>query len=183
MTFACCLAWFVITTVGAFAQELGHESTTVTQTLTIEAIDKENRVVTLKDPQGVGVVVKMPDELEGFSRLKLGGLLTATYFRALAIRSHKRGEPAASSGVTTTVVRRNENTPGSETQFEQTFTVAVEAIDMRGSSMRVIDSEGRELTLVLRDSSRLQDLQPRDQIDVTYYGSLTISATETPGKQ
>jgi hypothetical protein len=45
------------------------ESTPVTRTATIEAIDKASRTVTLKGSQG-SVEIKVVDQMEGFNTLK-----------------------------------------------------------------------------------------------------------------
>jgi hypothetical protein len=48
---------------------LSHLSVPLTRS--IEAIDKANRVVTLKGPAGNSVDVKAPDQMEGFNSLKV----------------------------------------------------------------------------------------------------------------
>ena len=65
-------------------QKPAPESTPITRTATIEAIDKANRTVTLKGPAGNSVEIKAPEQMEGFNSLKVGHQVTATYFAAIA---------------------------------------------------------------------------------------------------
>ena len=151
-------------------QEPGLE-TTSTLTATIEAIDKTNRTVTLKGPINT-VVVKAPDEMEGFNSLRVGDQVVATYYEALAVNNRKPGEPAPSAEVTTT--ERKDRTPGSTTRRQQTFTVTIEAIDVKTPSIRVKGPKGNVASFAVRDPKRLQTLKVGDTVDVTYYESLLI---------
>jgi len=170
----CCIFLVAIRTASATMQEPAYESRTVTRTAAIEAIDKENRVLTLKDPDGASTVLKAPDELVGFETLRVGHVVIAVYFRAMAIRAHRPEESAPSIEPPATV-RRDESVPGSESRLEQTFVVTVEAIDLKAPSLRVMESDGRELTLTVRDSKPLEKLKTGDTIDVTYYDSLVVN--------
>jgi hypothetical protein len=178
----CCLALLTVTTAGVMAQQPVYQSKPVTQTATIDAIDKANRVVILKGPMGNSFEVKAPDEMEGFDTLKVGDQVSVTYFEALAVRVRKPGEPAPPAEPTTTV-QRKENTPGSETRREQNFTVTVDAIDAKAPSVRVKGPKGRTLTLAVRDPKQLQNLKVGDTVDMTYYESLLVKVERAPKKK
>jgi hypothetical protein len=158
---------------GLVAQQPAYQSKPETVTATIEAIDKANRVVTLKGPEGNSVDVKAPDQMEGFDSLKVGDEVTATYFAAVMIRARKPGDPA-STGEPATTVRRTERTPGSETRQERTFTVTVEAVDMKAPSLRVKGPQGRVVTMAVADPKQLQNLKAGDTVDLTHYESLLV---------
>ena len=88
-----CLVLLAMTTARVVAQQPVSESEAVTLTGTIEAIDKVNRIVTLKGP-GRTVDVKAPPEMEGFTSLRVGDQVTATYFEAMVVSVRKPGQPA-----------------------------------------------------------------------------------------
>jgi hypothetical protein len=155
------------------------ESTPVTVTATIEAIDKATRVVTLKGPAGNSVEIKAPAEMEGFNSLKVGDLVSATYHQAVAVSVRKPGAPATSSEPIVTT-QRKDRTPGSETRSQQTFTVTITAIDPKASSVTVKDPRGRLVTLAVRDAKQFQNLKVGDTVDVTYYESLFIKVARPP---
>jgi hypothetical protein len=173
-SFACgFVAGLVLITRSLAAQQPALQSKPETITATIEAIDKASRVVTLKGPKGNSVDVKAPDQMEGFNSLKVGDEVTATYFAAVMLRARKPGDPAA-TGEPATTVRRTERTPGSDTRQERTFTVTVEAVDMKAPSLRVKGPQGRVVTMTVADPKQLQNLKAGDTVDLTYFESLLV---------
>jgi hypothetical protein len=176
--------WYVVLmlmTTSLVAQQPAYQSKPVTVTATIEAIDKANRLVTLRGPEGNSVDVKAPDQMEGFNSLKVGDQVTATYFAAVMIRARKAGDPV-SGGEPATTVRRTERTPGSETRQERTFTATVEAVDMKAPSLRVKGPQGRVLTVAVTDPKQLQNLKAGDTVDLTYYESLLVKVGRPANK-
>ena len=167
------LVGLTLMTTSLVAQQPASQTKVVTVTATIEAIDKANRVVTLKGPEVNSVDVKAPDQMEGFNSLKVGDQVTASYFSAVMIRARKPGDPA-STGEPATTVRRTERTPGSETRQERTFTVTVEAVDPKAPSLRVKGPQGRVVPLLVSDPKQVQNLKAGDTVDLTYYESLLI---------
>ena len=74
------------------------QTRTVTVKATIEAIDKTNRIITLKGAKGNLVDVYATDKVKRFDELKVGDVITATYSESIAIRVRKPGEPAPETG-------------------------------------------------------------------------------------
>ena len=54
-------------------------------TATVQDIDRQNRIVTLKGPDGNTVQVKVDEGVKGFDQLKPGDQVVATYTDALAL--------------------------------------------------------------------------------------------------
>ena len=158
---------------GGAAQQSIPESRPVTVTATIEAIDRENRVVRLRRPGGETVDVRVPGDLAAFRALKVGDPVSATYTEALAVRVRKPGDPAPAAAPAT-VTQRKEGTPGSETRREQTFAFTVTAIDPKVPSITLKGPKGRVETMMVRDPTQLQGVKVGDTIDVTYYESLLV---------
>ena len=173
-SFACwCALGLMLVIPGLSARQPAYQSKPETITATIQAIDKANRVLTLKGPK-VTLDVKASDQMEGFDSLKVGDEVTAIYFSAVMIRAHRAGDPTA-TGVPTTTVNRAERNPGSETQRERTFTVTVEAVDARAPSLRVKTSKGELMTVPVSDPKPLQNLKVGDAVDVTYFESVLVT--------
>ena len=161
------------------AQQTIAESKPVTISATIEAIDKDTRMVTLKGPKGNSVPVKAPADMQGFNTLKVGDVVSATYFESLAVRIRKPGDPAPATTASTTT-QRKELTPGSETRREQTVSVTVEAIDAATPSITVKGPQGRVLTFRVENPKLLQNVKVGDTVDVTYFEALFIKVGRAP---
>ena len=153
-----------------------YESAPKTVTATIEAIDKTSRVVTLKTDAGNRLHVTAPDDMEGFNRLRVGDVVAARYFEAVAVRLARPGSPAP-SGVPTTIVKRKDDTPGSQTMSERTFRATVVALDAAAPSLTVKGAEGTERTMKVTDPAQLQALKAGDALDVTFYESRLVEVT------
>jgi hypothetical protein len=173
------LLMLAVAMVPLLAQQSTAESKPVTRTATIVAIDKTNRIVTLKGEKEGNITVKAPDQMEGFDSLKVGDQVTATYFEAVVVRVRKPGDPPASPDPQTTVTRKD-RTAGSEVRREQTYTVTIESLDMTGRTVRVKRGQEPAMTLGVRDPKNLQGLKVGDTVDVTFYESLLVKVARPP---
>lgn len=179
MTIKSASAWLfllAVTTASLVAQQATTESKPVTRTATVVAIDKANRIVTLRNAQEAKIAVRAPEQMEGFDSLKVGDQVSATYFEAVVVRVRKPGDPAASPDPQTTVTRK-ERTAGSEIRREQTYTVTIESLNLTGRSVRVKRGQEPAMTLAVREPQLLQGLKVGDTVDVTYYESLFVKVT------
>jgi Cu/Ag efflux protein CusF len=166
---------------GAAARQAIYESTPQTLTATIESIDKTSRIVTLKTTAGNRLHVNAPDEMEGFASLRIGDVVTATYFEAIAVRLVTPGAPAPST-TPATVVRRKQGRPGSETLREQSVRATVTAVDLAAPSLTVKTTEGTERTMKVTDAAQLKAVKVGDSLDVTFYESRLVSVARPPKK-
>jgi Cu/Ag efflux protein CusF len=166
----------------ASAQSSASQSKPVTRTATIEAIDQANRMVTLKGANGHTFDVKAPEEMQGFKSLKVGDLVTATYFEAMAVQIRKPGAAAPAAAPPSTTTTRQDRKPGSQTRRSQTFSVSVEAVDAAARSITVKGPQGRTVTMQVRDPTQLENVKAGDTLDVTYYESLLVKVSRPPKK-
>ena len=180
MRHSCSLLLAALAGVTLTAQGPVYESAPVTRTATIQSIDKTNRVVTLKGEKGSDIEVTVPSQMEGFNSLRVGDQVSATYYDAVALSIRKPGDPAPAAPYTS--VQRKEGTPGSQTRKEQTFTATIDAIDANAPSVRLKGSQGRVVTLAVRDPGQLKSLKVGDGVDVTYYQSLMVKVARAAKK-
>jgi hypothetical protein len=169
------IAASLVLAAGASSQTI-YESEPVTSTATIDAIDKANRVVTLELSTGALVDVTAPPEMEGFNSLKVGDQVSATYFEAIVVQLRKPGDPAP-SGTPTTIVRRKDRQPGSETTRQRTVRVTVDAVDPKTPSLTVKTAEGRVRTLKVTNAALLQNIKAGDTLDAAVHESLLVNVT------
>lgn len=169
------MAWLgLLSAQGVNAQKVIDEIKPITLTATIEKIDAATRTVTMKGTRGQIVEVTAPEDMQGFSTLKIGDVVTATYYEAVAAQIRRPGEPAPPTDPIVTT-QRKERTPGSERRRQQTFTVTIEAVDPKTSTVRVKGPQGTVLNVIAADPKQLQNLKPGDLVDLTYYESLLVT--------
>lgn len=157
----------------ATAGQAFNPDTTVTVTATIEAVDKENRIVRLRRKGADSVDVKAPADMQGFSSLRVGDQVTATYYADYAVEVRKPGDTTPPPAPTT-LTQRKEATPGSETRMQRTFRVTVVAIDLKVPSLTVKGPQGHIVTLGMPDANQLQNIKVGDTVDVKYFESMLV---------
>jgi hypothetical protein len=157
----------------AIAQERTPISVTeaVTVKATIEAIDKTNRIVTLKGPKGRLIDVKADESVKRFDELKVGDVVSATYSESIAVHVRKPGDPAPDKE---RVVVRPQSRPGASVEDIKTMTVTVEEIDRSVPSITIKDSQGNTRSYKVRDPKRLEGVNVGDKVDIYYTVALLL---------
>jgi Cu/Ag efflux protein CusF len=155
------------------ARELTATETTTTKA-TIVAIDKANRIVTLRTPKGEDWTVYADERVRRFNELQVGDVISASYSQALAVRIRKPGAAAPKSKTESLV--RDADKIGAKVTKEQTVSVTVQEIDLPSSKLTVKDSNGKTLSFKVRDADNLRELKVGDKVDVTYTEALLLKA-------
>jgi hypothetical protein len=147
----------------------------VTVTATIEAIDKTNRLVTLKRQNGKLVTVEVDTAVHRFDQLKVGDVIRATYYESIAINVRKPGDPVPKA-YDTAYGKLPGDKPGAKEMVKETITVTVLAIDKPNKSVTVRRKDGSELSMRVNDVRYLDVVKPGDTVDITYARGLLLKA-------
>jgi hypothetical protein len=163
----------LVSLTAAFAQERTPLSVTeaVTVRATIEAIDKNDRIITLKGPNGNLVDVNADESVKRFDELKVGDVVSATYSESIAVHVRKPGDPAPDKE---RVIVRPQSKPGASVEDVKTMTVTVEAIDPSVPSVTIKDPQGKTRSYRVRDPKRLEGVKVGDKVDIYYTVALLL---------
>jgi hypothetical protein len=163
----------------AFAGAAAAQTKTITGdevvvTATVEAIDAQNRILTLKSPDGTYEMVYAPPEMKRFAELKVGDKITARYYDNIVIRLKKPGEAAVdldSASVTPGVGKR----PGGTAATQRTITATIIGIDPKVPSISLTGPNGWKYISRVEDKKALSMLKVGDKLDITWTEALLIS--------
>ena len=99
--------FILLIAAGGWAAEPASWATAnmVKETATVQAIDQSTRMVTLKGPKGNSITFKAGDDVRNLAQVKVGDLVTFTYFESLAVRVLKEGEAFPASGKSASMSR------------------------------------------------------------------------------
>lgn len=157
------------------------ENATTTVHATVEAIDHDARIVTLRGPAGGSVTVKAGESVKNLSQLKVGDQVRAVYHESLAVRVRKAGDPANGYAVAASESSAA-GSPGEGgdkgvpvAAWSQTISATVQDVDRKGSAVTLKGPGGRMHTLKVRDPKRLNNVNVGDEVDITYSESLAVS--------
>ncbi len=151
-------------------------------TATVEAVDQENRIVTLKGPQGDITAVRVGDDVRNLDRLAAGDTVEIDYYEAVALDI--KNTDAAPTATQTTSVKRAKpgEKPGGMVQRKVRVVTEVMGVNPESQTLLVRGPLGNLTRIKVKDPARLAEFKVGAKVDVTYIESLAIAIRETPRK-
>ena len=159
----------------AHAAQTVKKSESVTATATIQAIDKANRLVTLKDETGAEDTMQVTPAMKRFDELKVGDKVKVTYYESLVLQVRRPGDPAKTGGTDAALTKGTGASPSATLSVQQTTTVEVLAIDQKLPSITVKTADGRTVTRKVEERKNLEGVKVGDKIDITYTQAALMS--------
>jgi Cu/Ag efflux protein CusF len=156
---------------GAMAGEL------ISLTATVEAIDLEKRLVTLKGPEGNTVTLEVGEQARNLSQVKVGDQVQADYYESVALYAQKPDGslPAAAEMAAVERAPAGEK-PGIAAVDSRIITATVESIDLEKRTVALKGPEGNTLNLKLDDRTpNLENLKAGDQVVARFTQAIAIS--------
>ena len=146
-----------------------------TLTSTVHDIDKVNRVVTLKGPDGGLVQLKLGDEVKNFDQIEKGDKVVTEYYGSVAVEVHKGGVAPTSSGSSTVQVAPKGAKPGVITVDTTIVVAVVEDIDYTNRTITLRTPEGLETLTVSDEVKRFDEVKKGDNVWVKETKAIAIS--------
>ena len=81
-------------------QTVTRKTDPITATVTIQSIDKANRLITIKDESGAEDMMLVGPEMKRFDELKVGDKVKISYQESLVFQVKKPGDPTTTAGDT-----------------------------------------------------------------------------------
>jgi len=154
-------------------------SSTSTLSATVEAIDHEKRLVTLRGPEGNQVVVEVSEAARNLDQVEVGDTVEVEYYQSVALFAQK---PDGESGATVTVSAARTplgDKPGAGVAHTVTMKATVEAIDYDTRMVVLRGPEGNTLTTKVDEQvKRFNEIKLGDEIVVQYTRAFAISVRE-----
>jgi Cu/Ag efflux protein CusF len=160
----------------ARAQQPVTQGASVEMTATIEAIDHDARLVTLKDKDGKTDTIYAGPEVKRFAALKVGDSVTFRYYESVAYQIRKPGEAgSAPMSGDPKLVRGSGPKPSGTVSQQVTAVVTVKALDAKVPSVTVLTEDGRTASFRIADKKNLEGLKAGDKVEITYTQAFMIS--------
>jgi Cu/Ag efflux protein CusF len=143
---------------------------TVTASGTIQKIDKDNHVVTIKGDMGNTVDVKVGPNV-AMDKLKVGQRVNAAYYEEVALALRKPGEQAPKMTQTTTE-------RGGITAQQTTVTAKVVAVDTAANKLILMGPQGNKHSVEVNDpdlQAQLGKIKAGDSLEVTYTQAVAVA--------
>ena len=181
--FAAALMFALLT--GANAQAQSDQKPKVVRgslaviTATVEAVDYDARLVTLKGPAGNSVVLHVDERARNLPQVKVGDQLKAEYYEAIAILVQKAGEkmpqPAAAGMVE---IAPAGGKPGIAAANTEILTAIVRNIDYATRKVTPEGPTGRVRTITAApDVPNFEQVKAGDQVVVQHSIAVAIDVS------
>jgi hypothetical protein len=150
---------------------------TATVTATVVAIQRDTRVVTLKDGKGKVFEVEVGDEARNFDQLKVGDIVTTQYRQAISLSLQKTSGPR--SATQQLIEQRSEPgaKPGGTIGREVTVIADVVAVNAKAKSVTLKGPQGNTMDVIVEDPEQLKNIRKGDQVKAVYTEAIAISVT------
>jgi len=146
-------------------------------TATVEAVDYDNRIVTVKGPEGNIVDIKAGDRVKNLAQIKVGDNVEITYYESLAVKVFKAGE--VPQGTAATVAAERTAKPGDKPAgvvgSQVTVTATVESISPNKTSVTLKMSDGKFKVVKIKDKKNLENVKVGDEVVITATETLAIA--------
>jgi hypothetical protein len=150
----------------------------VTESGTVEAIDHQARVLTLRDEKGKLVTVDVPASVQRFDTVKVGDKVTATYYDNVTVRLKKPGEAQVNTAEAARTPAAGDKQAGT-LATQRTITAKVEAIDTSVPSITFAGPNGWKYSRRVQDKDALKQVKVGDEVDFTWTEAVQLTV-ESP---
>jgi hypothetical protein len=159
-----------------------YKEDVVTETLTVEAVDLEKRIVTLRRADGSIFDLNVGEEVRNLPQVKVGDEVVTQYYESLLVQVKKPG-PVEGTQVKGTASRAKPGEkPAAMGARQVTVTATVEKIDKKKMIATLKGADGEIVDVKVRDPKHLENVNAGDQVVFTYTEGMAISV-ETPQKK
>ena len=158
---------------------MASELTTITAT--VEAIDLEKRLVTLKGPEGKSVTLKVSEKAKNLSQVKVGDQVQADYYESVALYAQKPdGSLPAAAAIAAVERAPAGEKPGMVAVDSRMITATVESIDLEKRTVALKGPEGNTLNLKVDDRTpNMENLKVGDQVVARFTQAIAVSVNSS----
>jgi co-chaperonin GroES (HSP10) len=159
-----------------------YKEEVVTETLTVEAIDLEKRIVTLRRADGSIFDLNVGEEVRNLPQVKVGDEVITKYYESLFVQVTKPGGAEGSQVKGTAARAKPGEKPAAMGARQVTVTATVEKIGKETMIATLKGPDGEVVDVKVRDPKNLENVNVGDQVVFTYTEGMAVSV-EKPQKK
>ena len=146
---------------------------------TVEAVDHETRMVTLKGPDGKSVTIEVQDYVKNFAQVEVGDVLSIDFIESIEIQVFAPGviQPGATVAVAEAKAKPGQK-PGVVAVQEVAVATTIVAIDKDTQMVTLKGADGETKTVKARNPENLAKVKVGDNVLITYSVALGVSVAK-----
>jgi hypothetical protein len=142
-------------------------------TATVEAIERSQREVTLKKPDGKYEVIYVPQGIARFDTLKIGDTITARYYETMVLQLKAPGEKSVDTG--SAAATKAASGSAGTLAHQQTITATITEINPKVPSITFSGPRGWTYSSRVYDTKALEKVKVGDKVDITWTTAAVVS--------
>jgi len=173
----CLIIIGVMTTLGCAAKEPFVKQEVVEASAKIEAIDTENRLLSVRGPGGPATIVAGP-EVKNFAQIQVGDEVKVTYTAAVGAAITKSKATPTTTYDAAAIAAPVGAKPAGAVGATVSTTVQIESVDTSFDAVTFKRPDGFVRTIAVSSPEAkkfIRTLKKGDMVDVTYTEALAIS--------
>ena len=165
----------LLATAGPAWAQMKELTATESVTVTVEAINKSTREVTVRKEDGTHDVLVIPQGIKRFDTLKVGDKIKADYHVSLVLRLKSPSEkPVDQSSASMIKTGASQGTVARE----RTITATISAIDPDVPSITFTGPNGWKYSSKVQDKEALSKVKVGDKVDITWTEAVALSVED-----
>ena len=148
----------------------------------VQAVDHTARTVTVQGEDGRVVTLDVPTTATRFDQVKVGDIVTMTYYDRVSVRAKPADEAAVNRVIEPTTTANPGALPGATRTRQRESTMTLTAVDQATRSVTFSGPTGESYTRFVVetvDPAVLAALKVGDRVDVTWTEALSLQVTSS----
>jgi Cu/Ag efflux protein CusF len=156
-----------------------RSSNTVSATATVQSINRQTRMVTLRRSDGELIRFNVGDDVTNLPQVRKGDLVNVTYYESVALHLRKPGHGHMGVTVDEDAARAQPGElPAGAVGREVKVTSKVVHVDRRNRSVTLELPGGEHITFAIEDPSQLRRLKVGDLVQATYREAIAVAVNK-----
>jgi hypothetical protein len=161
-------------TAAEVGEPAGIAMVTASTSGTIESIDRDQRAVTIKMPDGTTQTYNVPGDVVNFDQMKPGDQVTATVIDSIAVAVRKSSQPPSAGERAIVALAPKGAKPGMIMANTRELTAKIQAVDASNRTLILDSPSGQTRTLKVGPDVNLSGLNKGDDVVVRYTQALAL---------
>ncbi len=166
----------------ALAQSKTIPGESIVKKVSIEAINRGTRELTIKDEDGHYTNITAPDDVKRFDELKVGDVITARYYENLVLRLKQPGEKDVDTSASADTRTPAGGRPGATVADQRTITATITQIDRNIPSITFSGPNNWTYSSRVEDKKALEKVKVGDKVDIVWTEAQLVSL-DAPAKK
>jgi hypothetical protein len=155
---------------------------TVKASAVVTAVDRPNRILTVKMPDGSTNELVASKDVRNFDQIAVKDQIVVEYTRALSLELRKAGAPRQSASSAGAVRAPQGEKPAGAIGQSVSITADVTDVDPQKKTITLKGPKGKVVVLDVQNPDQFKVVKKGDQVDVDYVEAVAVSVQKAPAK-